>query len=797
MLNALSRLCRTGLLSTITLVALPLLAAAPASASIVYSGLLNVAAPAAPVGGAGLYINFETGSISTTAQGIGNDFDLLINGDAPTFANISGSSIFLVSLTGTFPPQASNLPLGTQVGPATVGGGLPGGIATAGEAPTLGQWPFFQQSIIGFSFRTAGNQTRYGWARFGLGSDMTVRTLVDYAWENSDDGFGGGNPINVGDSGSVVPPPFFAVITSPDSSWVLDATTITLTGLAAADASCGTINYQWQRNGVDLAQGPGGASPGGGYVDGVTSTTLNIYGLSTTDSGTYTLIATTPSCGTRTSAEGRLTVYPANLWSATSLHPSGATESWAYSVFGNAQGGYAVINGQQRASLWKRTAESRIDLHPTFSSGSEIRGIAPGVQVGSANLDFAFPMGTQYLAGLWVAQPPNTLWINLAPANSTFSQANATDGTQIVGSANIGGLPTAAMWTNSAESYVNLNPAGSIQSEANGVSNGQQVGSAFFVGASGGQRAGMWTGTAASWVSLNPPGATTSVATGTDGTQQVGYSSTPGSGDRATLWTGSAASWINLSPQGTGFSRAMSVKGGQQVGYVAVNGAGMASYWRGSAASWVNLHAFLPPGYGSSIANSIWSDADFTYIAGTAINNVTGKGEAFLWTRAECTSPAINAQPAHTATCNGPSVGFALAASGTPPFTYQWRRNGTPIDPQANASAATATLTIPSVQVGDSGSYDCTITNACGSATSNAATLAVTQCCGPSDVAGPGQNVGPDGELTADDIIVFLNWFFAGDNRADVAGPGQSTSPDGEFTADDIIVFLNAFFAGC
>jgi hypothetical protein len=44
---------------------------------------------------------------------------------------------------------------------------------------------------------------------------------------------------------------------------------------------------------------------------------------------------------------------------------------------------------------------------------------------------------------------------------------------------------------------------------------------------------------------------------------------------------------------------------------------------------------------------------------------------------------------------------------------------------------------------------------------------------------------------------VFLNWFFADDTRADVAGPGQSTSPDGQFTADDIIVFLNRFFAGC
>jgi len=74
---------------------------------------------------------------------------------------------------------------------------------------------------------------------------------------------------------------------------------------------------------------------------------------------------------------------------------------------------------------------------------------------------------------------------------------------------------------------------------------------------------------------------------------------------------------------------------------------------------------------------------------------------------------------------------------------------------------------------------------------------AVVVACGASDIAGPGQSLGFDGELTADDIIVYLNAFFAGDPIADVAGPGQDPNSDFEFTADDIIVFLNRFFAGC
>jgi hypothetical protein len=67
----------------------------------------------------------------------------------------------------------------------------------------------------------------------------------------------------------------------------------------------------------------------------------------------------------------------------------------------------------------------------------------------------------------------------------------------------------------------------------------------------------------------------------------------------------------------------------------------------------------------------------------------------------------------------------------------------------------------------------------------------------PADIAGAGQSPGPDGEYTADDIIVFFNLFFAGHPLADIASPGQGQVPDGDFTADDIIVYLNWFFSGC
>jgi|GEM_PF-2506253 len=65
------------------------------------------------------------------------------------------------------------------------------------------------------------------------------------------------------------------------------------------------------------------------------------------------------------------------------------------------------------------------------------------------------------------------------------------------------------------------------------------------------------------------------------------------------------------------------------------------------------------------------------------------------------------------------------------------------------------------------------------------------------DVAGRGLTLQPDGELTADDVIVFINWFSSANIRADIAGPGGAPVFDREFTADDIVLFINRFTTGC
>jgi uncharacterized repeat protein (TIGR03803 family) len=89
---------------------------------------------------------------------------------------------------------------------------------------------------------------------------------------------------------------------------------------------------------------------------------------------------------------------------------------------------------------------------------------------------------------------------------------------------------------------------------------------------------------------------------------------------------------------------------------------------------------------------------------------------------AEPAIPQITSQPADLTVRAGGTAVFNVAALGTEPLSYFWRRNGTPI-PGANG----ITCTTNSVQLSDSGStFSCLVSNVFGMATSQVATLTVT-----------------------------------------------------------------------
>ena len=84
--------------------------------------------------------------------------------------------------------------------------------------------------------------------------------------------------------------------------------------------------------------------------------------------------------------------------------------------------------------------------------------------------------------------------------------------------------------------------------------------------------------------------------------------------------------------------------------------------------------------------------------------------------------PVITQQPQPIVTASGTNVSFTVGASGTGPFTYQWRKNGVELAGKTNA-----TLDLFDVRIPDSGDYSVLVANAAGAVASAVANLEVYQ----------------------------------------------------------------------
>ncbi len=89
--------------------------------------------------------------------------------------------------------------------------------------------------------------------------------------------------------------------------------------------------------------------------------------------------------------------------------------------------------------------------------------------------------------------------------------------------------------------------------------------------------------------------------------------------------------------------------------------------------------------------------------------------------------PTVTDHPVSQTVAFGATASFTALASGSSPLSYRWQKDGADLTDGGKISGATSTtLQISSVDYADAASYRCVVTNAYGSATSNAATLAVT-----------------------------------------------------------------------
>jgi hypothetical protein len=93
-----------------------------------------------------------------------------------------------------------------------------------------------------------------------------------------------------------------------------------------------------------------------------------------------------------------------------------------------------------------------------------------------------------------------------------------------------------------------------------------------------------------------------------------------------------------------------------------------------------------------------------------------------------CVAPNITQHPSDQSVCNGGSASFTVAANGTAPLSYQWRRGVIDLVEGGNISGSQSpTLIVNPAGAADvAADYNCIVSNACGDATCSNAELSLT-----------------------------------------------------------------------
>ncbi len=100
--------------------------------------------------------------------------------------------------------------------------------------------------------------------------------------------------------------------------------------------------------------------------------------------------------------------------------------------------------------------------------------------------------------------------------------------------------------------------------------------------------------------------------------------------------------------------------------------------------------------------------------------------------------PTITQQPSGTTLCEGQNHFLAVAATGVPAPSYQWRKDNLPI-----LGAVQSSLDLSPAEPSGAGTYDCIVYNTCGSVISDPAAVVVTAI--PTITQGPQSQSVPSG----------------------------------------------------
>jgi hypothetical protein len=230
--------------------------------------------------------------------------------------------------------------------------------------------------------------------------------------------------------------------------------------------------------------------------------------------------------------------------------------------------------------------------------------------------------------------------------------------------------------------------------------------------------------------------ATTSSDNGTQFTVVVSNSAGSATSNAATLTVNASAVAPTITTQPT----SQTVTAGQTATFtVSATGTAPLSYqWRknGTAISGATSSSYTTPATTSSD-----NGAQFTVVVSNSAGSITSN-PATLTVSAAAVAPSITTQPASRTVTAGQTAAFTVAATGTAPLTYQWKRNGTAI-----SGATSSSYTTPATTSSDNGAqFTVAVSNSAGNVTSNAATLTVGGTTPPLTISTTSLPAGMDGQ---------------------------------------------------
>lgn len=216
-------------------------------------------------------------------------------------------------------------------------------------------------------------------------------------------------------------------------------------------------------------------------------------------------------------------------------------------------------------------------------------------------------------------------------------------------------------------------------------------------------------------------------------------------------------------------------------------GAGSAYVYLWTGSEWVQK-AKLQASDGAAgdqfgISVSVWGTHA---VVGANLDDTLGgtdSGSACAFDVGPIFTPVLVDQPQPATGCYSGTASFSLSATGSSPLQYQWRKGLVWMVNGPNVTGATSpTLNVSNLFAPDAGSYNCVVSNGCGSVVSNAATLTVGLAA---DISG--NNV-----VNTQDLAILLAFF---------GGPATHAqgdlNGDGVVTTVDLTVLLAQFGSTC